>query len=366
MKKLVVLLSVVLVGIGVALTYHIFENLVHGSINLVWYDWFNTDTYRLLVIPLTVVLSLLFFGLQHYLDPASEKKQEHGLGEMPAPTVSNFLKVLLIGYFSLLAGASLGPEAILVPACMILGAFIGTKLFAKKQPQLVKLLAAAAIMALFTAFFNSFVIGVLSIFLVVKQAKTKISPILLITAVVASATSYFTLKLISGEAYAALPATSWKLNVETVLLGILLVACGYGLSYILVVVSKLLQRVRQATDNYEWWQRALVAAAGIAFLYLIGGTLVEFTGNKSIVPLFNEAASLGLIGLVWILVVKIVLIGWSKVIGYRGGMIFPTIFLASVLVAIVQLYQPGFNLTYGLIAVIAGALAANAKTHILA
>jgi H+/Cl- antiporter ClcA len=93
--------------------------------------------------------------------------------------------------------------------------------------------------------------------------------------------------------------------------------------------------------------------------------LVEFTGNKSIMPMLQQASSLGLSGLVWIVVVKVAAISWSKAVGYRGGMIFPIIFIAAVLVAIVQLYVPGFNFIYGLIAAIIGALVANRRTHVL-
>ncbi len=124
------------------------------------------------------------------------------------------------------------------------------------------------------------------------------------------------------------------------------------------VTSKPLKR-------HSWIVHAIVASVGLTCLYLIGGPLVEFTGNKSIVPMFEQASSLGLIGLVWILIVKSIAIAWSKALGYRGGMIFPTIFLASVLVAITQLYVSDLNGIYGIIAVVVGAFIANRKTRIL-
>lgn len=363
MKQARVLLAVVLVGIGAALTYHIFENLVHESLNLVWHDWFNSDSKRLLVVPLTILISLVFFGLQHYLDRSSEDKQEHGLGEMPTPNVKNYLKILLLGYFSLLAGASLGPEAILVPSCMLLGAFIGTKIFSDQQT--VKLMAAAGLMALFTAFFFSIIVGVLSIFLVMRQTKAKFNPMLLVVSIIASLSSYLTLKLVSGSAFVTLPHYSWKLNFKTLLLCVVLAVAGYIAITLMSSAHKQFLKIRQTVSKKPWWQHALLASAVVAVFYLLGGKLVEFTGNQAIVPMFKQAASLGLLGLVWILIVKIAVISWSKAIGYRGGMIFPTIFLASVLVAILQLYSHDFNLIYGLIAVLVGAFASNNKTRIL-
>lgn len=363
MKKLVLLLAIVAVGIGTALTYHVFENAVHASIDLIWYDWFNTDSNRLLVIPLAVVLSLAFFGLQHLLDKKSEKGEEEGLGNMPDPTAINYLKVLLIGLFSLLAGAALGPEAVLVPACMILGAYVGTKI--SKDKQVIKLLSAAGIIALFTAFFHSFLVGIISLALVTKQAKTKLNPILLITAIIASAVSYWTLRLVSGESFAQMPDSSWQFGFNTLFAGAILAVAGYLVVYGMHYAHQFSEIARKAVNPKAWWVHALLASSVISALYLIGGPLVEFTGNRSIVPMFDQAAGLGLVGLIWILIVKTVTISWSKAIGYRGGMIFPTIFLAAVLVAIAQLYVKDIGTIYGIIAVLTGAFIANGKVRIL-
>lgn len=367
MKKIGLLLGVAVVGVLVAITYHLFENAVHGAISLVWYDWFNTSQNRIFVLPLAMGISLAFFGIQHVLDAKSEKHQEHGLGEMPASNLVNFAKVLLIGFFSLLAGASLGPEAILVPACMILGGMIGQRLVGggEKSEPLVKLFSAAGIMALFTAFFNSALVGVLSLLLVMRQAKVKFQPILLIVAIISSVASYFTLQLIEAEAYVPLPEYNWSLTLNTVLISILLLGIGYVLVVAMDKVVRLFQGVREYSAFSVWWVRGLLAGGVLGAIYLVGGPLVEFTGNLSIQPLFADAASIGLGGLLLILAAKIAAIGWSKAIGYRGGMIFPTIFLAAVVVAIIQVFVKDYNLIYGMIAVIVGALVANKKNHTL-
>jgi len=363
MKSIKLLLAIVLVGIGCALTYHVFENVVHVGIDLIWYDWFNTDTNRLLVIPLTVSLALAYFGLQHVLDKKSEAHQEHGLGDMPKPTVVSYLKVLLLGFLSLVAGASLGPEAVLVPACMILGAMVGTKMFGDART--TKMLIAAAITALFTAFFHSLLIGVLSVLLVTKQAKTKLSPVILLVAFIASVAAYLTLLIVEGSSYFVLPEYNWHLGISTVLVSLCLAAAGYvviyGMHYLYVVSDKVHVVVREK----GWLINALVASLVLAVLYMIGGPLIEFTGNHSIVPLLDQAETLGLVGLLLVLVTKVAAMAWSKGIGYRGGMIFPTLFVATVLVAIVQLYVNEFNMVYGLIAVLVGAFVADHKTHIL-
>jgi H+/Cl- antiporter ClcA len=363
MKKVQLLLAIIIVGIGCALTYHVLENAVQSGIDLIWYDWFNTDNHRLLVIPLTTILTILYFGLQHVLDKKSEDIQEYGLGKMPVPTIGNYLKILLLGFFSLIAGASLGPEAILIPACMVLGAYVGVKI--KGDKATTKLLIAAAMTALFTAFFHSLFVGVLSVVLVVKQAKTKLSPLLISVALVASAASYQTLLLVDGKSYVALPEYSWSINVVTVLVSLCLILAGYLSIYFLHYMNILTLRIHASVSKKGWIANAIIGSLILSILYLLGGPLIEFTGNHSIIPLFDKAGALGLFGLLGILVTKIVAMAWSKGIGYRGGMIFPTIFLAAVMVAIAQLYVNEFNIIYGLIAVLAGGFVANHKTHIL-
>lgn len=364
MEKLKLLLGVILTGVGAALTYHFFENGVHSFINYVWYDTFNTDENRWIVIPLMVFFSFLFFGLQHWLDRSSEQAEEHGLGNMPHPTVGNYLKVLLIGFFSLVAGATLGPEAILVPACMILGGLMGSLLFTDNK-QLTQALAAAGLMALFTAFFDSFYVGVASLLLVLSQSKTKFKPILLVIAIIAAGAAKITLNLVDGQAYTQMPAYSWHLNVTTLVFGITLIGGGFVAVRLVSLAHNAMMNVRLQIQKTSWVTNAAIASAVLAMLYLIGGPLVEFTGNKSIVPMLDQASSLGAAGLLGILLVKILTIAWSKAIGYRGGMIFPTIFLAAVMSAIVQLYVTDFNLIYGIIAVLIGAFIANKNTRIL-
>lgn len=124
-------------------------------------------------------------------------------------------------------------------------------------------------------------------------------------------------------------------------------------------------KFRSKVKITQWWQLSIVASLGLAILYLIGGPLVQFTGNASIQPLLSQAESLGLLTVVVIFVVKILAISWSKAMGYRGGLIFPMIFVASSLVAISQLLFSHISFGIGLIAVMAGVIIAERKANIL-
>jgi hypothetical protein len=363
MKLARLTLATIIVSIGSTLTYFIFEAVVSGAINLVWVDWLQTDTARWLVLPLCVALSFGYFASVHFFDKKASN-DESALGEVPKPTVSNYLKVISIGFLSLFAGASLGPEAILVPACMMVGLYAGTKLFPRQQ-QVIKLLGLAGFIALFTSFFNSFAIGFLSVFLAAKQAGIKADRIILAIAALSSAVAALLLHFLKAEAFVKTPTKVWNFHPDHIVIVIGLVASGVMITLLLRVAVDVVSKLRSTAIFRHWTMQAAVASAGLSVIYLIGGPLIEFTGSQSIVPMLQRAPALGTIGLLGLALTKIAAIGWSKAIGYRGGLIFPSIFIASVLVAIAGQYTEGLSFIIGLGAVMVGLIAANQKLKVL-
>lgn len=378
MKQLKVIILAALVAAGVALTYFYFEAAVRNAIDLVWNDWLGTGSRRYLVPAICIVLALVYFGMQHWLDPHAEKHASHGLGDAPLPTVASFVKVLGLGFLSLVAGASLGPEAVLVPACVLLGGYVGERAYGRytaastagavsqtgSEP-LVKLLGMAGFIALMTAFFHSFLVGVLALLLIKKQYGVSLKPLLIVLAVVVSEVTVLVLGQLESPAFVRLPPYDWRVNLGSLLALLLLGLAGYATTYLMGWSQRLVTRAMRIVAERPWWLHAIAAAAGLSVLYLLGGSLVEFTGNESIIPMFQQAAELGVLGLLWLYLVKVMAISWSKATGYRGGLVFPAIFVAAVLVAIAQMYIHDLNLIYGLIVVLAGALVADAKVKVL-
>lgn len=364
MKLIKYIFSTIVVSIGVALTYFIFEWAVRVSTNFIWLDLFQTDSMRWVILPLCLVLSLVFFGAQHILDPASERIETHGLGEPPAFTPRAYIEVLFIGFLSLIAGASLGPEAILVPASLIVGGYVGSKFFRKNQT-VNNLLAMVGFVALFAAFFHSFVAGLIGLALVMKEKNIKLTPPLVAFAALASLTTVAVLAVLPSRPFVQLPSSGWAFNINTILAMIGLLIIGYGVTFGIKTAHTASLAVRRFVVRRSWWEQAILAAAGLSVLYWLGGPLVQFTGNESISPMLQQASGLGFIGLAWILAVKMVAIGWSKASRYRGGMVFPTILVASILVAIVQLAMPDVNFIYGLLAVLTGVIVADQKAQFL-
>lgn len=346
------LLVAIAVGLGVALTYFLFEGLVHTAIHLVWEEWLHTDTRRWLVVPLALVLTLLYFGVQHVLDARHEHTEAHGLGDAPKPTLWHFFRVLIIGFLSLLAGAALGPEAILVPASVILGSLIGERLL-RGEKQLPKYAAALGFIALLAAFFNSFITGMLGLLLVKRQFKLPLKPWFIAVSALTSLVAVGVLTMLESDSYVAAGA-SWVPSFASLAWLLAIAVFGWALPYVFKTVYVPLDAGLGKLRRAHWGLRGLVAGGGLAALYLLGGTLVQFTGNESIQPMLAQAAALGLMGLLVVIIVKIIAIAWSKAAGYRGGLIFPMVFVLSTGIALAQLYTDALPFT---LALVVGAIA---------
>lgn len=365
MKRLALFLGSVIVGIVVALTYYLFEAAVRLSIDYIWDTTFQTDTNRLLVVPVVLVLTIIYFATARFIDPMhTDEGRQPNIEHVPQPTIANLLKVLIIGFLSLVAGASLGPEAILVPACAIIGTVIGTKVFPRDKSYAIYI-KSGSLVALFAAFFNSFIIGMLSLFLVVKIFKRKLSPVLLLAAALSSASATIMLAFIKGHPMISLEALKWDIFPLEILGLALLVALGYGAVMFLARSHDTIKHTLTPWhEKSPWWISAIIAALGLSAIYLLGGPLVQFTGNESIQPLIEQSKELGVIGLFFIVIAKIIAIAWSKAAGFRGGLIFPSFFVVAGLVLLVNAVSY-VDTTLGIIACFTGMILADRKVNIL-
>jgi H+/Cl- antiporter ClcA len=357
------LIGTALTSLFVSLVYFYFEAAIRHTITYIWDTLLKTQSHRYLVIPACLILSLVFFGVQHYFDRKTERQKSEGLGGEPKPTLENLVKVIGIGFLSLVAGASLGPEAILLPASIIVGGYIGNVLL--KDGKATAALSAVGFISIIAAFFNSFWIGMLGLLLLRRQVGLKLNPGIILIAAFSSLITVLTLSHLSSQAYAKLPASNWHFNISSIFVMLLLLFGGFLITRAYSLLHKSFEIIENKSWSHGWALHAAFAANMLSILYLLGGSLVEFTGNESIIPMLNKASSLGVLGLLWLLVIKLVAISWSKSSGYRGGMVFPTIFAASVLVAMAQQIDAAISFNIGLLVVMAGVLVANSKLKIL-
>jgi H+/Cl- antiporter ClcA len=347
------LFAALLVGVAVSLVYLGFEAAVSQAIEFVWETVFHTSTYRLLVIPLTIGLGLIYFAIKRFIDTKFPANKQ--------PLVLQFVFVLIIGFFSLFAGASLGPEAILVPSALLLGAITAELLAMKKQ---TNVLGIAGFTTLFVAFFGSLLGGLLGLYLALKNKPQKLTVIEYVSVALSVLAAFVLLQLLSNKGSFAYPADTHYFTWQTLFMTIALFVLGIGAHFLLSKAIFIVDKVHAALPKH-WIVKGLIASAGLAIIFFVGGPLIEFTGNESIVPVIKQAGALGLLGLLGIFILKLVAIAWSKGMGYKGGLIFPMIFVSSTVVAAALLYFHEFSIVVGIFGFLAGAFFADRKVHIM-
>lgn len=342
------------VGTLVAAVFVVFEYVLHEAIHFIWYEVFHTESSILVPSVLAVVFSFMYFASVRFLDNDEQKRKRPLTLELPV--------ILIIGFLSLFAGATLGPEAILIPAALLCGQ-LGAQWFRLHEHK--KLFGMAGFVALFVAFFGSLFGGVLGYYLAKRSTgNTRLSSVDYISISLAAITAYFTLGIFSSEGAFRYPGTDSGITATALAVYGLVFIAGLVYLRILQLSMKVAKAVASKTQS-SWWQHALIAGVGLGAIYLIGGQYVYFTGNEEIVPVFQAASTLGVVGLIWISIVKVAAISWSVAMGYRGGLVFPLVLVASSVVAIATLYTTEFNIVFAIFIFLFGILFADRKSKLV-
>ncbi len=352
-QRAVLLVGSAFVGVFIALVYLGFEGLLHVMQHLVWDDIFHTETNKLSVLLLSIALGMAFFGARQWLDTKKAKESR--------PAWLEFLVILLIGFLSLFAGAALGPEAVLIPAALLGGQLVAKRL---KLHSHVGLFGLAGFVALFVAFFSSVFGGLLGLYLANKSKKLQLSLLDYVGLALASVAALFTLALFGHHGAFNYPEQSIGFSFTAIAMLLVFFAAGYLYH---ALFAALFRGIKQLYGKLQdsWYVHGFVASAGLGLLFIAGGYLVQFTGNEAIKPIFQQAAAIGLVGVIWISLVKVVTIAWSLGMGYRGGLIFPFVFVASSIVAAASLLTTDIYLIPSIFVFLAGLLFADRKAKII-
>lgn len=329
---LVIAVSVAM-GVAMGVIFLLFEWLVNHGDTFIWDDVFQTEDHRWVVVPLAVVLSLLFSLLVHAVGqkrivPIHLSLVDELGGPVAPATVRDIWVTLAVGLGSLLAGASLGPEAALVATSMALGAWVS---FRFGLSSAAEVLVLASMTALLVAFFGSVVPLLIPPLLIYK--KTKTLPIAaLVPPTLAGLAAYATLYVIRGdvEGYGTIPAGD-SVDVTDFVLAFVLGICAVGVGYLLRQSIYILSEVAKGiNDRLSWAGAAALFGLGLGVLYLIGGETVQFSGSAGTKLLLNDT-QYGTAALAGIVLVKILATAWSLSAGYRGGLVFPSVFTGVAL-----------------------------------
>ena len=328
----VISIATVMGGI-IGVVFVIFEWVVNDVGGWLWNDLLNSDSQRVLVIPIAVVMSVIYSLALRSAGQKRVSKAETDLFSEDFTEVkpTNIKKIALLfglGALSLLAGASLGPEASLVAVSLAIGAWFAGALNVLKFPP-GQLLVLSAVGALLSAFFASLIpIAIPLLMLLQKKSLGIISGLAVI---LSSLAAWVAVYIFRGRGYGSVPLSgNFELHdiLVAAIAGFVCVLLGIGLKW-LIKIFKIY--VKLIDKKYSWYNAAAIFGLVLGLLYLIGGQSVQFSGSEGSKILFENQASYGVAALAGLVIVKLVATSWSLASGYRGGVVFPSVYMGMAL-----------------------------------
>jgi chloride channel protein, CIC family len=314
---------------------------VYGWLNnAIWKNSFVTSNKW--TIPVGVLFFSLLVGLaQKYLRAPTvinggAMEAMKGGGEEKTD-YTNFPGALLTSFFSLLSGASVGPEGALGALVQDITAWISDRLKVAEESRLG--LSLAALASAYNGIIGSpLFTGVLATEFQVGGKELGIA--FLAWNLLAGVIGYFFFTLLGLPIFAKsipFPPIS-TLKPEYALYAILLGLVGALLALLIAVSFQVFGRVMGRFGD-RVVLRTMVAAVVIAIVVYIYPELM-FDGYSQIQPIIKNPVSYGVALLLLFALLKILLLGLSFKSGYLGGPTFPTLFSCTMVAMALSLLFP--------------------------
>ncbi|MBE2220771.1 MAG: chloride channel protein [Anaerolineae bacterium] len=360
---------VILLGVAVAVMTFAFMVIVHQGTALLW----ETAAEELgLDLRLFTVLVCTFGGLlvgllvKHFGDHSgifAEVMQE--FGKTGRFDYRNAPGIVITALVSLIAGASLGPEAPLADASGGLGTWLADRL--KLNEQETRSVGYSGVSAMLASFITSPIGGPL---LGLESAQGGTGGLamyfwVLFPSMLASAVATVVFVLLSGTFFETLyrfPAYAPRL-VDLAFAAPLGFVGGVTGILFMLSLRRLQQLFQPLKDRLVW--RGVIGGLGMG---IIGALLplTLFSGESETADLITHAAQIGVVMLIVLAIAKLFATSLLLATGWKGGYIFPIMFASAALgLALNQLF-PGIPVAVAVAATMAGALVAVLKAPLFA
>jgi H+/Cl- antiporter ClcA len=353
-----------LLGVVVALGFQAFERSYQELQHWLWVTVPGDRPAVAYTIALATVGGLLVGVSLRFLPGhgGPHPADGHGLldaaGESDPPKVVVILASVAVGWLGLVAGASLGPEGAIFPAAIGLSFLFARwgRISAPMRP----LAVGAGIGALLASLLGNPLAGVVPLLELVPSTSALATTMLVLPSLVASSTAVLTLRLIGAHPVVGLGIEYLRFRpihlVWVVLIGVVAGAAG-------LIVDRSTVILRRFTRRVDARSVVITGALGglvLGVLYAIGGVNVRFSGMPELVHLVADTHHTR--GALLALAVKAVATAWCLAAGYRGGKIFPVVFVGGAtglaLHLLITSIPVGLAVGVGLAAALATALAA--------
>lgn len=327
MKKLMPsLFASILTGALVALVYFIFSAVVEQLQDFIWFTLFDTAEQKIMAIPLAIAGAIILAVVLRLMAAKGHQDIGHSIAGFAAKTqdISGrwILRALIIGAVSLVAGASLGPEAILLPVSYAIAYLIAKKLHVP-QPAQFGLMGSIVLLA---AFFNAYAAAIIPLaFISLKNRTSRRKAIaVIVLGLVAITTALGVLRVLherEGYVYLA-PIGSVSITPNLIAIAGVVAAVATLIPLLLDAMVPPMQRVF-ALMNKHWFVGAIIAGLGIGIFYFLLGPVAYFSGHTGLGELLKDNSELTSLQLIGLALGKFLITAWSLATIYRGGVVFP-------------------------------------------
>jgi H+/Cl- antiporter ClcA len=349
------------IGVASALSLLVFEGAAHRIEHLLWHrlpdaldvghgaGWW---TFAVMTIGGLIVGVVLHVAPGHGgHDPATESLFGDPISLRAVPGL------LIAALITLSIGVSMGPEAPLLGASGAALAFVASRRNAPAQG-LIGLGVAGMLGAMFGA-----PIGAAFAFMELvpasgKQLYEKLFPLL-----VAATSGALTLTLIATRPRlsAPLPPLRDFLVIDVVsafVIGAIACAIGVGFGYALRWMHPIVHRVPVI-------HRLAIAGAALAGIVVVAGEVVMFSGQREMTTLLLESGDMSDGRVLLVAGAKLLSLAIAVAVGFRGGRIFPAVFVGLALGVFIHAIIPGIPLTLAAGAAMVGILIAFVRAWFL-
>jgi len=360
---------VALLGIVSAVVTFVFMALVNQGIALIWERGrltlgLDARLFTLLVCTLgglLVGLLVKLFGDHNAI--FSELMQE--FGKTGRFNYRHAPGIVITAFISLIAGASLGPEAPLADACGGLGTWASDKL--KLDERETRVMGYGGLSAMLASFITNPFAGALLSLESAQGGATggQLYFWALFPSLLASAVATIVFVALAGGFFATLytfPDYMPRLKDLLVAVPFSLVGALAGVLFTLVFrgLRKLMEPLKGRLVL-----RGLIGGLGMGIIGVLL-PLTLFSGEAETAELIQQAADIGFLMLIVLAIGKLVATSLLLATGWKGGYIFPIMFAGVALGMAGHLLFPATPLAVTVAAILAGALVAALRAPLFA
>jgi len=291
---------------------------IPGELNVDPYSW-----YALVVTTLGgLVVGLLLRIVPGHGGPGPAEGHGIGMEQVPA---SHAAGIALVSLVSLAAGASLGPEAALLAVALAVGTVLTDRL---KRAELEKVFGMSGVGSLLAGLFGS-PLAPAVLMLEVAPVTGRNLYVFLIPVLIASAIGLLTFDAILNGPLLEIDLPSYTgVEFAHVLEALAIAAVAAAIGMVLIALLRVLRRALLPIAS-RTVLKATVGGIGIGLIALIAGEETLFSGEHELEVLLDDPEAYGVGTLVLILGGKLLALALSLETGFRGGRIFPVLFIGA-------------------------------------